>query len=107
VSDIVSPWQTRSRLFSLSRRQQQANGLRGYWWLPVLIVKGRMVSDLLEELRRVGIPACCVRFGSSLPAVPQRWCLLVGSNSYQGAEESLGKVLSLLNRSPRYGPAAR
>ena len=87
------------------RWREQANGLPDDWWIPVFLVDRRVVRALLEELRRAGIPAYCVRFRSGRLRFPVRWCLWVGGSAYGRAEERLAEVLPLLDHPPRRGPA--
>lgn len=105
MSDVISvPWRGHHRLSRLWRGES-ANGLQDDWWVPVLMVEGRIVIGLLEELHRARIPAYCTRVmpgGLSFP----RWCLWVGGSAYDRAEERLAEVLPLLTRSSRRGPAS-
>jgi hypothetical protein len=87
------------------RWREQANGLPDDWWVPLLMVDGRIVADLLEELHRAGVPAYCAWFKPCRPSFSQRWCLWVGGSSYERAEERLAEVLPLLIGSLRRGPA--
>lgn len=81
------------------------NGLSDDTWVPVLCVDGRIVTALLAELRRAGVPAYCVRFrgGWHLPPRRSRWCVWVGFNAYGPAQERLAEVMPLLVRSLRRG----
>jgi hypothetical protein len=85
------------------------NGLSDDTWVPVLCVDGRIVSPLLAELRRAGIPAYCARFrrGWHLPSRRSEWCVWVGYGAYGRAQERLAEVVPALVRSLRRGtPAA-
>ena len=84
------------------------NGLSDDVWVPVLCVDGRIVTPLLAELRRAGVPACCTRFrdGWHLPPRRSEWCVWVGYDAYGRAEERLTEVVPLLVRSLRRGTTA-
>ena len=64
-------WRARRRLRATWQREQD-NGLRDDSWVPVLVVDGRIVADLLRELRRAGVPARCARFRNGQPLFPPR-----------------------------------
>lgn len=78
--------------------RQRSNGLPADVWVPVLLVDGRIVTALLAELRRAGIPAYCARFrsGRYIPPPPSRWCVWVSRSTCGTAEEKLAEVLPLL-----------
>lgn len=73
------------------RWREQANGSPDDWWIPVFLVDRRVIRALLEELRRAGIPAYCVRFRPGRFLFPVRWCLWVGGSAYERAEERLAR----------------
>jgi hypothetical protein len=87
--------------------RHRGNGLTDDMWVPVLCVDGRVVSALLGELRRAGIPAYCARLrpGWRLPLCRSEWCVWVGYNAYGRAQERLAEVMPLLIRSLRRGIA--
>jgi hypothetical protein len=81
----------------------QANGLTDDTWVPMLCLDRRIVTALLTELRRAGVPARCTRLGASwnFSAPRDRWCLWAGYATYGLAQERLAEVMPLLVRSAR------
>ena len=81
--------------------RQRGNGLPDDIWVPVLFVDGRIVSALLAELRRAGIPAYCTRFrrGWHVPPPPGMWCVWVGRTADGRADERLAAAVPRLVRS--------
>jgi hypothetical protein len=111
VSDWITPPWRRHRVPGKSWQRlarQRGNGLRDGTWAPVLFVDGRIVTALLMELRRAGIPAYCARVspGWHIGHRPGTWCLWVGYSAYERAEERLAEVMPLLVRSLGGGTAA-
>jgi hypothetical protein len=89
---LSGPWQWLFR--------QRGNGLPDDIWVPVLLVDSRIISALLAELRRAGIPAYCARFrrGWHIPLQPSMWCVWVGRSAYPRAEERLAATVPRLVR---------
>jgi hypothetical protein len=90
---LSGPWQWLFR--------QRGNGLPDDTWVPVLLVESRIVSALLAELRRAGIPAYCTHFrrGWHIPPQPGMWCVWVGCSAHRRADEKLAAAVPRLVRS--------
>jgi hypothetical protein len=87
--------------------RERGNGLRDNAWVPVIFINRRIISAVLEELRRVGVPAYCSRFNPAWCGIPPRWCLWVGSSAPHGrAEERLSEVMPGLAGGLDGGPSA-
>jgi hypothetical protein len=109
ASNSVDPARGRLRPLSGLWRwlfHQRGNGLPDDIWVPVLFVDGRIVSPLLAELRRAGIPAYCARFGRGwhAPLRPSMWCVWVGRSAYPRADGNLAAAVPRLTRSLYHRP---
>ncbi len=71
-----------------------------------MFINRRIISAVLEELRRVGVPAHCSRFNPAWCGIPSRWCLWVGRSANGRAEETLTEVMPGLVGGPDGGPQA-
>lgn len=76
------------------------NGLTDETWVPLICVDGRVVTFILADLRRAGVPACCVRLrlGWRILLEPSCWCLWVGGSHHRQASERLSIILPRLIR---------
>jgi len=86
----------------------RGNGLTEETWVPMLCVDPRIVTALLTELRRAGVPARCTRLSLGWQLPPQRgeWCLWVGYDAYGDAQQRLAEVMPLLVSSLHRGTKA-
>jgi hypothetical protein len=82
------------------RRLPRGNGLTDDTWVALGLVEERIVTALLQQLRRDGVPAHCewISTGLRIPPRPSRWCLWIGYCSYWRADEILGELVPRLLR---------
>jgi hypothetical protein len=86
--------------------RERGNGLGDDAWVPVMFISRRVISAVLAELGRAGVPAYCARFNPAWCGIPARWCLWVGRSANGRAEERLTEVMLGLFGDLGSGPSA-
>jgi hypothetical protein len=86
--------------------RERGNGLGDDAWVPVLFIHRRIISAVLAELGRAGVPAYCSRFNPAWCGIPARWCLWVGRSASGRAEERLTELMLGLVGDLDSGPSA-
>jgi hypothetical protein len=71
-----------------------------------MFISRRVISAVLAELGRSGVPAYCARFNPAWCGIPARWCLWVGHSAHGRAEERLTEVMLGLADDLDSGPSA-
>ncbi len=86
--------------------RERGNGLGDDAWVPVMFISRRIISTVLAELGRAGVPAYCSRFNPAWCGIPARWCLWVGRSANGRAEERLTELMLGLFGDLDSGPSA-
>ncbi len=86
--------------------RERGNGLGDDAWVPVMFISRRIISAVLAELGRAGVPAYCSRFNPAWCGIPARWCLWVGRSANGRAEERLTELMLGLFGDLDSGPSA-
>ena len=101
-----SRWRRKLRRPRWLLTRERGNGLGDDAWVPFMFIHRRIISAVLAELGRAGVPAYCSRFNPAWCGIPARWCLWVGRSAHGRAEERLTQVMLGLLGDLDSGPSA-